>query len=119
MPPQLKSALIALSIMLTPASIVFAAIAHAQAQLQPVSYLPLVRTSPETPTPTATATPTNTPTATPTLEPGVTPTATTVPDVCQLNPNPASAPNFPVIIDDIDKAGEIVFLKNVSGSTVN
>jgi len=119
MRPQLKSVLIALSILLAPVSLVFAAIAYAQTQLEPVSYLPLVRTSPETPIPTATATPTNTPTATPTLPPGVTPTVTPLGDLCQLDPKPASAPNSPVMIDDIDKKGEIVSLRNVSGTTVN
>jgi len=116
---QLKSAMIALGIILTPVSLVFAAITYAQTQLEPVSYLSLVVTSPETPTPTATATPTNTATATPTLPPGVTPTVTPISDVCQLDPNPASAPNSPVLIDDIDKAGEIVSLKNVSGTTID
>jgi hypothetical protein len=123
MRPQLKSVLIALSIILMPMSLVFAAMTYAQTQLEPVSYLPIVMTPPDTPTPTATATPTNTPTATPTLPPGVIPTATptnTPPiDICQLDPNPASALNFPVLIDDIDKEEEIVALKNVSGTTVD
>lgn len=116
---QLKSALIAASITLTPVSLVFAALAYAQSQLEPVSYLPLVRTSPETPAPTATATPTNTPTATPTLPPGVTPTATPIGDICQLDPNPASAPNAPVMIDDIDKVAEVVALRNIGGATID
>jgi len=122
MRPQLKSAMIALGIILTPVSLVFAAFTYAQTQLEPVSYVSLVMTSPETPTPTATATPTNTPTITPSPGPGtptVTPTNTPISDVCQLDPNPASAPNSPVLIDDIDKAGEIVSLKNVSGTTID
>jgi hypothetical protein len=126
MRPQLKSAMIALSIILAPVSLVFAAFAYAQTQLEPVSYVSLVMTSPETPIPTATATPTNTPTATPTLGPGtpsatpsVTPTSTPPGDLCQLDPNPASAPNTPILIDDIDKEGEIVALKNVSGAPID
>jgi lamin tail-like protein len=131
MRPQLKSALIALSIILTPVSLIFVAITYAQTQLEPVTHLPIVRTSPETPVPTATATPTNTPTATPTPGPGtpsVTPTNTPtntptitppIGNLCQLNPSPASAPNSPVMIDDIDKGGEIVALRNVSPTTVD
>jgi hypothetical protein len=123
MQTQLKSVLIALSIILLPMSLVFGAIAYSQVQLQPLVYVPIVKTSPETPTPTATATPTNTPTATATLPPGVTPSATPTttpnPDLCQLNPNPASAPNSPVMIDDIDKENENVFLRNVSGANVD
>jgi hypothetical protein len=40
-------------------------------------------------------------------------------DVCQLDPNPTSAPNFPIMIDDIDKVAETVSLKNVSGQTID
>jgi Lamin Tail Domain len=123
---QLKSALIALSIILAPLTLAFAVITYAQTQVEPVGYLPLILTPPDTPTPTATSTPTNTPTATLTPGPGTpsvtptrTPTNTPVSDVCQLNPNPASAPNSPVMIDDIDKVAEVVALRNVSGATVN
>lgn len=110
---QLTLALIALCVVLTPASLMFVATSYSQAQLQPASYLPIVAKPAASPTPTHTATPTQTPTAT------VTPTQTPPFLGCQQEPNPASAPNFPIIIDDIDKEAEIVSLKNISGTAID
>ena len=107
---QLRSALIAACIVLMPVSLAIAA--YARAQLAPVSYLPMVRTPPQTPTPEP-------PTAAPTLAPGVTPTVAPGDAICQLSPNPSSAPNSPVMIDDIDKIAEVVSLRNVGAATVD
>jgi DNA/RNA endonuclease G (NUC1) len=38
---------------------------------------------------------------------------------CSSTPNPAAAPNFPVVIVAIDKRAETVTLRNVSGEVVN
>jgi hypothetical protein len=38
---------------------------------------------------------------------------------CQADPNPGAAPNYPVQIIGIDKAAEVVRLKNVSNATVS
>lgn len=82
-------------------------------------YLPLMVKPEDTPTPTLTpsATPTNTPippTATPMLPP---PTFNN----CQADPNPGAAPNYPVRIVTVFKAGfpEVVRLQNTSTSSVN
>jgi hypothetical protein len=116
---EIKSSLLMLSVILTSVSLIFVAHTYGQAQLDPVIYIPIVRTSDDTPTPTATALPTNTPLPTATLPPSVTPTVTPGINLCDLDPNPASAPNSPLLIDDIDKAAQIVSLKNVSGTSVN
>jgi hypothetical protein len=112
---------------------------------QPCVYLPSVRhdripTPTETPIPTAT--PTARPTATPTLSPTIGPTATptarptatptlrptatpTLPppsfDGCQEDPDPASAPNFPVAIVIVFKSAnpEAVRLQNRSTVAIN
>jgi len=100
-----------------------------------------------TATPTRTATPTATPigtppTATPTGTPlgtpshGVylpvaaralpTPTSSPTPtlppaiyDGCKSDPNPASAPNYPVRIVNVDKVAEVVTLQNVSNAVIS
>lgn len=116
--------------MKSPTRVVLAALASAglavaavSAQTPPRVYLPLVVGPPPTPTatatsaaPTATASPTATngpaPTATPTLPP---------PDFirCDIVGNPSRAPNYPVRIVGIDKAGETVTLRNVSAQAVS
>jgi hypothetical protein len=83
------------------------------------------RTATPTTTPTATSTPTVRPTDTPvptfTPEPTYTPTET--PEAtfggCLSDPNPASAPNYPVRIVTVDKINEIVKLKNFSPQVVS
>jgi hypothetical protein len=40
-------------------------------------------------------------------------------DGCKSNPNPASAPNFPVQIVGVDKVAELVTLKNVSNTIIS
>jgi hypothetical protein len=56
--------------------------------------------------------PTTSPTATPTLPP---PSYTS----CAAQPNPATAPNYPVRITTIDKQAETVTLQNVSSQSVD
>src|SRR5262249_11399500 len=52
------------------------------------------------------------PTPTPTVPPAVF-------DGCQSDPNPASAPNYPIKIVKVDKVAEVVTLQNVSNATVS
>ena len=95
-----------------------------QAQEQPSAtsgvYLPLVvlATLPPTATPTSTAT--STPTATQTPSPTATPTLPPPSfNNCQADPNPGSAPNYPIRIVTIDKAAETVTLQNVSTGSID
>lgn len=101
------------------ASFLWLAVAMAQAPRR--TYLPQVAgplpspthtaTLPAAPSPTASATATATATI-----PGSTPTPTLPPAAfvdCGTVSDPGSAPNYPVRIVDIDKAGETVTLQNV------
>ena len=90
---------------------------------QPCVYLPVVRHD-RTPTPSPTDT--AVPTATPMTEPTVGPTATPMLpppsfDGCQEDPNPASAPNFPVAIVIVFKSAnpEVVRLQNRSTAAID
>jgi hypothetical protein len=86
-------------------------------------YLPIILKAEIPPTPTLPPTATVPPTATATLPPTATtpplptPTPTLPPPSfvsCADQPNPASAPNYPVRIVAIDKVGETVTLRNVT-----
>lgn len=81
-------------------------------------------TPPVSPTPTASATPTTTPGGAPNprlflpfVEKHL-PVAAPF-DGCKDDPNPASAPNYPVRIVKVNKATEVVTLQNVSGTVVS
>lgn len=113
------------------ASVVFLA-SISQAQPTPAQpngvYLPVVNGDLPTATPTQTATATVTPTITattgaPTATPTVTATATpTLPPAdfvnCATVGNPSRAPNYPIRITGIDKAGETVTLQNRSAAPI-
>jgi hypothetical protein len=57
----------------------------------------------------------------PTLAPPATPKPLPAPsfNACQPDPDPSKAPNYPVQIVGINKAAEVVTLKNVSSDPVN
>jgi hypothetical protein len=67
-------------------------------------------------TPTLTPTETSIPSMTPTTMPTVTPTAMVTPISCTARPT--NAPNYPVRITRIDKAAEIVYLRNQTDTTI-